>query len=263
MVTPFLMRVEDFVVAAFVTDEEQAQAGILERLDRVVIEIGAAVAAPGQAERCQLFRDFAGARQVRGEGVVIEEKFLHLRKELLHVGHFVGDILRRTHAIFVSADGLRPEAEGALRRATAAGVKAHVRMQQVTDEIFFDLQIALVDVRHPGSASMFVDHLAFGIVLDLAFLVPVGKPGDRFETDAFGHFLAGEIKFLAADPIDGPGSLQRFGRQHRRMRADETDLRFGPVLFDRFGDFAIVFQRRRGGVDDDVIVILCFLQALS
>ena len=95
-------------------------------------------------------RDFARARKIRGEGIVIEEEFPHLREELLHVGHFVGDILRRTNAIFVSADGLRPEAEGALRRAAAAGVKAHVRMQQVTDEIFLDLQIALVDVRHPG-----------------------------------------------------------------------------------------------------------------
>ena len=55
----------------------------------------------------------------------------------------------RTHAIFVSADRLRPEAEGALRRATAAGVQADIRMQQVTDEIFLDLQVALVNVGHP------------------------------------------------------------------------------------------------------------------
>ena len=40
----------------------------------------------------------------------------------------------------------------------------------------------------------------------------------------------------------------------RRVRADKTDFRFGPILFDGFGDFAVVFQRGRGGVDDDMVV---------
>jgi len=57
------------------------------------------------------------------------------------VGHLVGDVLRGTDAILVSADGLRPEAKGALRRATAAGVEAHVGMQQVADEIVFDPEV--------------------------------------------------------------------------------------------------------------------------
>ena len=52
------MRVENVVVAAFVADQEQAQAGIFERLDRVVIEVRAAVAAPGQAERSQFLARF-------------------------------------------------------------------------------------------------------------------------------------------------------------------------------------------------------------
>ena len=123
---------ENVVVAAFVANQEQAQTVVLEGFYRVVIQVRTAVAGPVDAERAEFFGDFTGARQVRGERVVVEEKFLHLREEFLHVGHFVGDILRRTNAVFVSANGLRPEAEGALRRAAAAGVHADVRMQQVT-----------------------------------------------------------------------------------------------------------------------------------
>jgi len=34
------------------------------------------------------------ARQIGGEGIVIEEKFAHLREELLGVGHFASDVFR-------------------------------------------------------------------------------------------------------------------------------------------------------------------------
>ena len=144
------MFLENLLVAALVADQEQPQPGVLEGLDGVVVEVGAAVAAPGQAERRELLGDLAGARQVGGEGVVVEEELLDLREELLHVGHFVGDILRRADAVFVAADGLRPEAEGALGGASAAGVEAHVGMEQVADEILLDLQVALIDIGHPG-----------------------------------------------------------------------------------------------------------------
>ena len=132
----FLDAGQDVVVAAFVADEEQAQAIVFERFDRVVIEVRAAVTAPVDAERAKLLRDLTGAREVRGEGVVIEEKLAHLREEFLHVGHFVGDVLRAADAVFVSADGLRPEAEGALRRTTASRGHADVGVQEVADEIF-------------------------------------------------------------------------------------------------------------------------------
>ncbi len=66
---------EDVVVARFVTDQEQAQTGVLELFNRIVIEVGAAVAGPGQAKRREFLGDFASARQVRGKGIVIEEEF--------------------------------------------------------------------------------------------------------------------------------------------------------------------------------------------
>src|SRR5277367_1792255 len=45
------------------------------------------------------------------------------------------------------------------------------------------------------------------------------------------------------------------------MRADETDFRVGLLRFNRLGHLAIVAQRRRAGVDDDVIVFLRDAQA--
>ena len=169
---------EDLVVAAFVADQEQAQAVVLETLDGVVVEVGAAVAGPVRAQRPELLGDLAGARQVGGEGVVVEEELPHLREDLLHVGHLVGHVLRRADAVAVAADGLGPEAEGALGRAAASGVDADVGMQQVADEILLDLEVALVHVRHPGQHVHVGDQLALGVVFDLAVLVAVAQAGD-------------------------------------------------------------------------------------
>jgi hypothetical protein len=46
------------------------------------------------------------------------------------------------------------------------------------------------------------------------------------------------------------------------MSADESNFRARLLILDGFGHLAIVLQRRRGGVDDDVIVILRDLEAL-
>ena len=102
-------------------------------------------------------------------------------------------------------------------------------MEQIADEILFDLQVALVDVGHPRKRIHVLDHLALGVVFDPAVLVLVGKPSDGREVAAFGDFLAGEIKFLAANPINRPGRLQRFGGQYHRVRPDEADFSVGPL----------------------------------
>ncbi len=115
-------------------------------------------------------------------------------------------------------------------------------------------QVALVGVDHPREHVHVRNHLALFVVDDFAIGIAIGKSIDFVERAAFGNFFAGEIKFFAADPIDGCRRLQRLGRKHRGVCADETDFDFGVLLLDRFGDFAIVLQRRRRGVDDDVIV---------
>ena len=257
----FLDAREGFVIARFVADEEEAEAVVLETLDRIVIEVRAAVAAPVNAERAELLRDFACAREVRGEGVVIEEKFPDLREYLLHVGHLVGDVLRTADAILVSADGLRPKAERALRRAAASRVHAHVGMQQVADEVVLDLEVALVHVGDPRERVHVLDHLALLVVDDLAVGVAEGESVDGFNRAILGDFLAGEIELLAPDPVDGRRGFQCLGGQHRGVRADETDLRIRTLRLDGLGDLAVILQRGRAGVDDDVIVVLRDVEA--
>ena len=45
-------------------------------------------------------------------------------------------------------------------------------MQQITNEVLLDLQIAAVDIRHPGQGIHFLDDLTLWSVNDLAVLVP-------------------------------------------------------------------------------------------
>ena len=128
-------------------------------------------------------------------------------------------------------------------------------MQQIADEIFLDLQIAPVNIRHPRQRVHVLNHFAFGIVDDFAVPVFEGESGNGGEVAAFGHFLAGEIEFLAADPVNGGRRFQRFRGQHHGVRADEADFGARLLRLDGLGHFAVVFQRRRGGVDDDVVEI--------
>ena len=163
----------------------------------------------------------------------------------------------------MATDGLRPEAEGALRRTAAAGVKRDVRMLQVAVEIIFNLHVALVNVGHPRQRVHVVNQIALGVVDDFAILVLVRQTDDGRKLTAFRHFLAGVIKFLAPDPVDRPRRLQGFLRQHHRVRANEADFGFGLLLLDGLGHLAIVFERGRGRVDNDVIEILCLGQTLG
>ena len=77
-------------------------------------------------------------------------------------------------------------------------------MQQIADEVFFDGEIALVNIGDPREYVHVLDQLALRVVANLAVFVAVGKAGDGFQRAVFGDFLAGEIEFFAPDPIDGP-----------------------------------------------------------
>ena len=66
------------------------------------------------------------ARQVVGQRVVVEEELLHLRERLPGPLQLVDDVADAAHAVAVTADGLRPQAEGAARFAAAPGVERDV-----------------------------------------------------------------------------------------------------------------------------------------
>ena len=72
--------VEDLLVAGFVADQQQPQAVVAQHFERRARHVGLGVARPGDAELAQLAGDRLGARPVVGEGVVVEEELLDLRK---------------------------------------------------------------------------------------------------------------------------------------------------------------------------------------
>ena len=63
----------------------------------------------------------------------------------------------------------------ALRRATAPGVEAEIRVEEVADEILLDLKIAFVGVHHPRQDVHVGDEFTFLVVNDFAVFVAVGK----------------------------------------------------------------------------------------
>ena len=137
-----------------------------------------------------------------GEGVVVEHDLLHFGHVLLDPVHFGEHVLGRTHAVAVAADRLRPQAEGALRAAAAAGVEAHVRMLQIADEVVLDLQVALVDRRDERQLVHVLEDRARQVVHDAAVGIAIGQALDVSAAAALGDFLAGVVEFLAADEID-------------------------------------------------------------
>ena len=80
------------------------------------------------------------------------------------------------------------------------------------------------------------------VVDDLAILVAIGKAVDAGKGPPFGDFLAGEIKFLAADPINGLGRLQGFRGHDGGVGADEADDGVRLLLLDCLRHFAVVFE---------------------
>src|SRR5437867_12180817 len=130
--------VEDPLVAGLVADEQEAQAVLLQDLERLVRDVRLRVARPRDAEPSESARDRRGARQVIGEGVVVEEELAHLGKVALRARDLVHDVLDRARSVPVTADGLRPQAEGALGPTAAPRVERHVRVTEVTDDVVLD-----------------------------------------------------------------------------------------------------------------------------
>ena len=117
-------------VARLVADDEQAAAGFLHGFQRLVVGGDARGARPGHLQRLQLGAQLDGARLLDVEGVVVEEELLHLGPVFLGLRHLGGNGVGGALAPGMSAERLRPQAEGALRRAAARGVERDVGIQQ-------------------------------------------------------------------------------------------------------------------------------------
>src|ERR1700692_967718 len=94
-------------------------------------------------------------------------------------------------------DRLRPEAESALRPAAAPDIDRYVRMFQVTDEIVFDLQVALVNGRDERQLVHVLENRPGFIVHDPAIGLTKAQAGNRGQRQAPGDVTAGKDEHLA------------------------------------------------------------------
>ena len=158
-------------------------------------------------------------------------------------------------AVFVAADGLRPQTERAVRFAAAPGVVGNIGVFEIAAEVF--LRVELFVERQHGRQQIHVhQNLAFRIVHDRAILGSIGHAFDRGPVLAFGDFLDGEFVFVARDKIDRRAGLEALLGLDRDLGADEPDDRRRIEFADHPGGFDVGLERRRGGMDDDELVRL-------
>ena len=141
-------------VAGFEADNQQTRAAIGHGFQSFVIAVHASGAGPLESHGFEFLAQRDDAILADVEGVVIEEKFLGLRKHFVRLLEFAGHIFHGTHAPGVAGKRLRPEAEGAERRTAARGVKRNVRDSAGTAHCNFRWSDSFGRLRWPsGSAS--------------------------------------------------------------------------------------------------------------
>ena len=122
-------------------------------------------------------------------------------KFCLAQAHFGSDVIGGALAPGVSAERLRPQAEGALRGAAARGVERDVGMEQEGHVVARHVHVALVNLGGPGHGVEVFHLRAVGVVEDLSVLL-VADAEDLVERFALGKLDHGEIEFAAADKVE-------------------------------------------------------------
>ncbi len=229
-------------------DEQQTQAVVLHDFQRPAWNIGLGVARPGDSELAQLLRQRLHTRQIVGEGVIVEEEFLHLRERVFRPFHLCDDIFDRAHAITMPSHRLRPQAESAARFAAPSRVERDVGMQQIAAVIVLDGEIALVDRRHPGKSIHVLENFAVFVVNDDALAVAVGKPFDVAPGPAVGDFLDGEVEFVAGDEVHCRCGDEALLGLDCDLGSDEPDSDIRIDRLDHLGRLQVRFEGRGGGV---------------
>ena len=157
--------------------------------------------------------------------------------------------------------GLRPQAEGAERRAAARGVERNERVEQERNVVARDIEIALVDLGDPGQRIEVFDGGAFGIVDDLAVLAEADA-GQFFERLALGVIDDLVIELAAHHEIDGLVQVERLIRLGGDGRSDEGDLQFRVDVLHHLRHFDVDVKAGSGGVEDQQFEILAHLDGL-
>ena len=182
-------------------------------------------------------------------------------KFLLGPGEFGRHIVGGALAPGVTAERLRPQAEGALRRAAARGVERDIRVKQEGDVVAGDVHVALVDLGRPWHRVQVFNLRTVGIVDDLA-VVLVADAQNLVKRLALGKLDHGIVELAAADEVERGALVQRAVRVggHRRADKGNADRRVGRL--DGFGHALVAFPADRRGEEDQELVILADLDGL-
>ena len=161
------------------------------------------------------------------------------------------------------ANGLGPQAEGAARFASAAGVDRDVGVLQIADEVVLDLQVALIDRRHPRQAVHVVQDRPVRVVDDRALGVAVGETVDRGPGLVLGHVQTREIELVAGDEVDHRRLLHRALRVDGDLGPDQADLQRRVLGFQRLGALHVGGEGGDRGVHHHQVEVVRLRQHLG
>src|SRR6185437_10491725 len=253
---------EDLRVAGLEADDEQTAAGFLHGLEGVAVGGRARGAGPGDAERLEFGTELDGAVLLDVEGVIVEEEFLDVREVLLGPLKLGSDVVGGALAPGVTGEGLRPEAEGALRGAAAGGVERDVGVQKERDVVLRDVHVALVDLGGPGHRVEIFDLRAVGVVLDGAGRVFVADAEDFVQRLAVGELDDGEVELAAAYEVDDFTLVESAIGVGGDWRPDEADLDGGVRGLDGASKTVVAGPADGGGEEHQELVALGDLDGL-
>src|ERR1700685_2343458 len=100
---------------------------------------------PMETHRLEFLAQSQNAIFTDVERVVVEEKFLGLRKHFVRLLEFARYAVHGTYAPCVPGKRLRPQAEGAKSRTAARRVEGNIRVQQKWNVVIFDFEILFID----------------------------------------------------------------------------------------------------------------------
>src|SRR5262250_2861746 len=251
---PLLDVVEDLLVARLVAHEEEAQPVVFEDLEGRVRHVRLGVDRPGQAEPAQGARDCLRTRQVVGEGVIVEKELLHLGKEALGQRHLLGDVRHAARAIPLPAHRLRPQAEGALRPATASRVERDVRMAKVADGVVLHREIAVVHGRDEREEIHVLEDGSVGGTPHPT-VGAIRETGHALERPPRRDFLDREVELGGRGEVEHGGRFEgRLGR-HGHRRPHHADPQLGIRRAEGLGHLHVAREGGRARVHDAEVVL--------
>ncbi len=136
-------------------------------------------------------------------------------------------------------------------------------MLQVADEVVLDGQVALIDRGDERQIVHALEHRPVRVVGDGAAGVAVAQTRDRRPGPVLGHFLDGEVEFVAGDEVHHRAFDQAEVRLDRDLGPDQPGLEAGVLGLQRLDHLHVRLERRGGGVEHHQIVVLGDLDHLG